>query len=134
MNDVSDSVRRYRSRLEDAVTRGGRARAEARERAAGFRQRTDELTEQARAGERPAGAAATGAGPRDSAAEFRDREHLPVPEFDDFPADSNVDFDVGDCTSDTNAATPGRSGSSESHSRTHGIHDEEDFSQAQMLR
>ena len=134
MNDVSDSVRRYRSRLEDAVTRGGRAKAEARERAAGFRHRTDELTERAREGARPAGASATGAGPRDSAAEFRDREHLPVPQFADSAADSDVDSDVSDSKSDANTATMSRSGSADSHSRTRGFHDEEDFSQAQMLR
>ena len=134
MNDVSDSVRRYRSRLEDAVTRGGRAKAEARERAAGFRQRTDELTERARAGSHPAGATATGAGSRDSAAEFRDREHLPMPEFADLHPDSAPEPAVGDSKSDSNSPAAGRSGSADSHLRTPESHEEEDFSQAQMLR
>ena len=76
---IGDAMSQFRSEMDAAVARGGRAAAEARARSAATKGQTRELVDKVRARQtRPQPADLTAPGLRRAAASFRSDEGLPV--------------------------------------------------------
>lgn len=126
MNDVNESVRRFRGELDSAISRGRRARSEAHHHCEGFRERTRELG--ASSGQARAAGRDGLEGTRADAADFRMRTGLPVEDLavDESGADESA--------AAPNARTPERDPEPESQEQTPSDGSDLDFSQRRMLR
>ena len=142
MNDLDDSIRRFRGQLDTAVTRSRRARSEAQHQCAEFRAHTGELATGQQDGTNVTkGADGDAERHYGDAADFRMRMGLPVPERsiadsavdDSSPEDSAPESGRAESGAGTNAEPPVHPDAEKSQEQTPSDGSDLDFSQRQMV-